>query len=108
MTQGLENRDELTPLLLNGWAMADGRDAITKTFEFKDFMAAFAWMTHIALWAEKANHHPEWNNVYNRVEVTLTTHDCSGLSHLDVQLAAQMDAVFGRGPKEKQDKSLWA
>ena len=76
---------------LTGWAAADGRDAIVKTFRFKDFNAAFGWMTHIALAAEKLDHHPEWFNVYNRVEVTLATHDADGVTELDVKLARVMD-----------------
>ena len=72
---------------LTGWAAAEGRDAITRTFQFKDFNAAFGFMTRAALAAEKLDHHPEWFNVYNRVEVTLTTHDAGGLSQRDVELA---------------------
>ncbi|MFC7702845.1 4a-hydroxytetrahydrobiopterin dehydratase [Plastorhodobacter daqingensis] len=74
-----------------GWATTEGRDAITKTFRFATFRAAFAWMTEIALWAERLNHHPEWRNVYNRVDVTLTTHDAGGLTDLDAELARRMD-----------------
>jgi len=77
---------------LDGWAEADGRDAITRTFRFRDFGAAFAFMTRAALMAEKMNHHPEWFNVYNRVEVTLTTHDAGGVTEKDITLAAAMDA----------------
>lgn len=79
---------------LTGWSTADGdRDAITKTFRFKDFSAAFGWMSRMALAAEKLDHHPEWFNVYNRVEVVLTTHDAGGVTELDVTLAALMDAA---------------
>ncbi|MCL4164671.1 UNVERIFIED_CONTAM: hypothetical protein GTU68_061481 [Idotea baltica] len=73
--------------------MVEGRDAITKTFVFADFVDAFGWMTCAALWAEKWNHHPEWSNVYNRVTVTLTTHDVGGISTLDVKLARKMDGI---------------
>ena len=66
-------------------------DAITKTFKFKSFIRAFGWMSQIAIWAEKLNHHPEWFNVYNKVEVTLTTHDVDGLSELDFSLAEKME-----------------
>jgi len=83
----------LKPLFATGWTMVEGRDAIVKTFEFKDFSSAFAWMTHAALWAEKWNHHPEWFNVYGRVTVTLTTHDAGGLSALDAKLARKLDSL---------------
>ena len=82
---------------LTGWAAAPGRDAITKTFTFEDFNAAFGWMTRVALAAEKLDHHPEWFNVYSRVEVTLSTHDADGVTELDVTLARMMDAAAG-GP----------
>ena len=75
------------------WAPVEGRDAITRSFRFKDFPTAFAWMTRIAITAEKMNHHPEWFNVYNRVEVVLTTHDVGGLSDLDLKLAQVMDSA---------------
>ena len=87
-------RDQaLAPLVANGWSVAEGRDAIQKTFTFKNFVEAFGWMTQAALWAEKWNHHPEWSNVYKTVEVTLTTHDADGLSELDIKLATKMDAL---------------
>jgi len=73
------------------WAAAEGRDAITRTFTFKDFNAAFGFMTRIALAAEKLDHHPEWFNVYNKVEVLLATHDAEGVTALDVTLARIMD-----------------
>jgi 4a-hydroxytetrahydrobiopterin dehydratase len=91
----IERQTDLPPLFERGWAMAEGRDAITKTFEFADFTAAFAWMTRAALWAEKWNHHPEWRNVYRTVSVTLTTHDAGGLSALDVKLARKLDTLAG-------------
>src|SRR5438128_2500748 len=75
-------------------AKAEGpRDAIVRTFRFSDFTAAFGWMTRMALMAEKLDHHPEWLNVYNRVEVTLTTHDADGVTELDVRLAKMMDSA---------------
>ena len=80
---------------LPGWSAAEGRDAITKTFKFADFNAAFGWMTRVALAAEKLDHHPEWFNVYSRVEVLLATHDADGVTELDVQLAKMMDAAAG-------------
>lgn len=78
---------------LEGWRKAEGRDAIQKTFMFDDFVAAFGFMTRIALLAEKADHHPEWFNVYNRLEITLTTHDADGLSMRDVELAKAIEAA---------------
>ena len=79
---------------LSGWSALPGdRDAIAKTFRFKDFNAAFGFMTRVALKADQLDHHPEWFNVYNRVEVTLATHDADGVTELDVKLAAFMDDV---------------
>ena len=78
---------------LDGWRDVEGRDAIAKSFRFADFNAAFAFMTRAALMAEKMDHHPEWFNVYNRVEITLATHDAGGVTELDVKLAAFMDGV---------------
>ena len=78
---------------LNGWEHDAGRDAISKSFKFDDFVAAFGFMARVALHAEKADHHPEWSNVYNKVEITLTTHDCDGLSEKDVALAKEIDAL---------------
>ena len=75
--------------------MLEGRDAIKKQFVFQNFVDAFSWMTMVALFAEKLDHHPEWFNVYNRVEVTLTTHDCNGLSQKDVDMASFMDDKSG-------------
>lgn len=80
---------------LTGWTPAEGKDAIEKTFRFADFNAAFGFMTRVAIEADKRDHHPEWFNVYNRVEVTLTTHDCDGVSDRDVQLAKFMDGIAG-------------
>ena len=82
---------------LPGWSAADGRDAIAKTFKFKDFNAAFGFMTRAALAAEKLDHHPEWFNVYNRVEVLLATHDADGVTELDVTLAKIMDEAAAQG-----------
>ena len=78
---------------LDGWTVVDGREAIQKTFRFESFNQAFAFMTRVAMEAERCHHHPEWFNVYSRVEVTLSTHDAGGLTALDVQLAAFMDGV---------------
>ena len=87
--------DDRDALLSNGWEMVEGRDAITKTFVFANFVEAFGFMTQCAIWAEKLNHHPEWFNVYKTVTVTLTTHDTGGLSELDAKLGAKMDALAG-------------
>ena len=76
---------------LPGWKTVAGRDAIARTFRFPDFNAAFAFMTRVALTAEKMNHHPEWFNVYNRVDITLSTHDVGGLTCRDVDLARFID-----------------
>lgn len=73
----------------NQWQIID--EKLCKTFKFKSFIRAFGWMSQIAIWAEKLNHHPEWFNVYNKVEVNLTTHDAGGISELDFKLAAKME-----------------
>lgn len=78
---------------LSDWAQTEGRDAITKTFTFKNFNEAWGFMGRCALVAEKLDHHPEWFNVYNRVEVTLSTHDAGGLTELDIALAQFMDSA---------------
>jgi 4a-hydroxytetrahydrobiopterin dehydratase len=80
---------------LDEWDFDEARDAITRTFTFADFSEAFGFMTRVALLAEKADHHPEWSNVWNRVDVLLTTHDAGGLSHRDVALAEAIDALLG-------------
>lgn len=92
MHQKLEARERADALRsLPDWQVEAGRDAITRAFRFADFPAAFAFMTRCALAAEKMDHHPEWSNVYNRVTVTLTTHDAGGLTAADVKLAHIMD-----------------
>jgi 4a-hydroxytetrahydrobiopterin dehydratase len=80
---------------LTGWKPAEGRDAITKRFEFADFNAAFGFMTRAALVAEKMDHHPEWSNVYKTVEVTLSSHDAGGLTARDITLAEAMNKIAG-------------
>ena len=77
---------------LNGWSEVKGRDAISRKFTFKDFNEAFGFMARAALIAEKLDHHPEWFNVYNKVEVTLSTHDAGGVTQKDIDLATAMDA----------------
>lgn len=78
---------------LPAWALSREGKAIERTFTFADFVEAFGFMTRVAILAEKADHHPEWFNVYNRVEITLTTHDAGGLSTRDVEMAKAIDAL---------------
>jgi 4a-hydroxytetrahydrobiopterin dehydratase len=85
-------RRELATILPE-WRMVDGRDAMQRTFLFKDFSQAWGFMARVALLAEQQDHHPEWFNVWNRVEITLATHDAGGLSARDVALARAIDAV---------------
>ena len=93
------SKTEVTQKLkrLSGWKMVKGRNAITKTFKFKDFIQAFGWMTAMAIYAEKKDHHPEWFNVYNTVEVVLSTHDIGGVSNLDIELAKKMNSTSKSG-----------
>ncbi len=79
---------------LPGWHPVAGRDAIARSFKFADFSAAWAFMSRVALLAEAQDHHPEWSNVYNKVEITLATHDAGGLSARDVRLARAIDALL--------------
>jgi 4a-hydroxytetrahydrobiopterin dehydratase len=79
---------------LPGWTHDPARDAITRRFTFKNFRAAFGFMTEVAIAAEKLDHHPEWSNVYARVDILLTTHDAGGLSALDIALAEVIEAIF--------------
>ena len=81
---------------LPGWTLTDDGLAITRRFKFADFREAFAFMTQVALAAERADHHPEWSNVYNRVDIRLTTHDAGGLTERDFALAAVADAAAGK------------
>jgi 4a-hydroxytetrahydrobiopterin dehydratase len=80
---------------LPDWQLVEGRDAITRTVKFADFSAAFGFMTRVALAAEKLDHHPEWTNVWNRVDITLSTHDAGGLTDRDIKLAKTIDALIG-------------
>ena len=77
---------------LKGWQLHNGK--LAKTYQFKDFVAAFGFMTRVALLAENLQHHPEWSNVYNRVTIELVTHDVAGISNLDVELARRIDRVY--------------
>ena len=88
-----ERNAALQVLQMSGWTHDADRDALKKSFKFKDFITAWAWMTAVAIVAEKMNHHPEWSNVYSKVEVMLTTHDADGLTQLDLDLARKMDAI---------------
>lgn len=94
--EGKERENSIQKLTSHGWQLVEGRDAIFKKYQFQDFVTAFGFMSSAALVAERLNHHPEWFNVYNRVEVTLSTHDCNGLSALDVELAHHMDDLAKR------------
>lgn len=86
-------REALLPQL-PGWTLDAERDGLRRSFQFKDFNAAFGFMTRVALIAEKADHHPEWSNVWNRVEILLTTHDAGGLSRRDIDMARVIDALL--------------
>ena len=96
-------RQRLTPerraealVELSGWTIVSDRDAITRTYNFADFNEAWGFMSRVALIAEKADHHPEWTNVWNRVAVTLSTHDAGGLTERDIELARAMDKLAAR------------
>jgi 4a-hydroxytetrahydrobiopterin dehydratase len=89
---GLERELALGDLQSQGWQLVSNRDAIQKTFLFQDFNEAWSFMSRTALVAESMNHHPEWFNVYNKVDVTLSTHDCGGLSFNDIALAQRMES----------------
>jgi len=96
MAERLSPEDRRAALTaLEDWHDAPDRDAIVKSFKFKNFNQAFGFMSRVAMEAERINHHPEWFNVYSRVDVTLTTHDCGGLSDRDVALARFMDQAAG-------------
>jgi 4a-hydroxytetrahydrobiopterin dehydratase len=96
MTRKLEKEARRQALSsLKGWQEAEGRDAIKKRFTFADFTEAFAFMTRVALAAERMDHHPEWFNVYKTVDVTLSTHDAGGVTEKDIALARIMDKAAG-------------
>lgn len=95
MAQRLENSQIQQALgELTNWQLVEGRSAICRQFKFKNFNEAFGFMTRAALVAEKINHHPEWSNVYNSVDVTLSTHDAGGITELDIKLAKAMDSFL--------------
>jgi len=81
-------------LIKNGWKKSTDGNAITKTFIFTNFIEALGWMVKVGVWAEKLNHHPEWDNVYKTVNVLLTTHDIGTITNLDVTLAQKMDTIY--------------
>ena len=91
----VERNAAIPPLGETGWGAVKDRDALRKIWKFRNFSEAWGFMSRAALAAEKLNHHPEWSNVYNVVDVTLTTHDCDGLSGLDIDLAGKMDTLAG-------------
>jgi 4a-hydroxytetrahydrobiopterin dehydratase len=96
MTERLDSSARNVALTeLPDWTFDEAAGAISRQFKFKDFSAAFAFMTRVALAAEKADHHPEWSNVYNNVSVTLTTHSAGGLTEKDVAMAKAIDTIFG-------------
>jgi len=100
-----ERAARLPALGETGWGAVEGRDAIRKIMKFRNFSEAWAFMNRVALLAEKLNHHPEWQNTYNVVDVTLSTHDCHGLSVLDMDMAAKIDSFAG-GATVQTDHSL--
>lgn len=96
MAQTLDPRERQAARAdLPHWQMVDGRDAISRSFKFADFSAAFGFMSRVALAAEKLDHHPEWQNVWNRVEITLSSHDAGGLTARDIKLAKIIDKLAG-------------
>ncbi|KAH7703966.1 Pterin-4-alpha-carbinolamine dehydratase 2 [Aphelenchoides avenae] len=88
-----QRKEQLDPLLASGWQLQTNRDAIQKVFQFKNFNEAFGFMSRVALQAEKMDHHPEWFNVYGKVDITLSSHDVNGLSQRDIKLAKFIDSV---------------
>lgn len=99
MSEDQIDRAALDALLAAGWTLEEGGKALTRKFEFRNFVDAFGWMTRVALLAEKMNHHPEWTNVYKTVSVRLTTHDSGGLTERDLRLARRMTGLAGRAGK---------
>ncbi|GGH42688.1 4a-hydroxytetrahydrobiopterin dehydratase [Frigidibacter albus] len=100
-----ERQDHLPALGQTGWGAIPERDAIRKIWKFRSFSEAWGFMSRAALAAEKANHHPEWSNIYNVVDVTLTTHSADGLSMLDIDLARKMDKLAGSEAEVQRDHS---
>ena len=100
-----DRRRDLPALGEAGWGAVPERDAIRKIWKFRSFSEAWGFMSRAALAAEKLNHHPEWSNVYNVVDVTLTTHSCDGLSALDLELARRLDRLAGAAVEVQRDHS---
>ncbi|KAL7673232.1 hypothetical protein ACOME3_008100 [Neoechinorhynchus agilis] len=98
--QGSERDDLLRPLVSKGWRIKAERDSLYREFSFKDFNAAFGFMTRVALYAERIRHHPEFRNVYNQVSIELTTHDEGGITKKDVKLADYIESVLRSSPTE--------
>ena len=92
--EGAARDSALGELAAAGWGLEDGREAVAKVFRFKDSSAAFGWMTRVALLAEAMDHHPEWSNVYQRVEIHLTSHDAGGISERDFTLAERINGLL--------------
>ncbi|SCM69354.1 4a-hydroxytetrahydrobiopterin dehydratase [Donghicola eburneus] len=90
LLEGTDRTEALEELSEAGWTVEESGNAMTRQFKFKTFPEALGWMVHMGVIAEKMNHHPEWSNVYNRVDVRLTTHDAGGLTSLDLELARKM------------------
>ena len=90
LLEGTDRTEALKELSEAGWTVEESGNAMTRQFKFKTFPEALGWMVHMGVIAEKMNHHPEWSNVYNRVDVRLTTHDAGGLTSLDLELARKM------------------
>ncbi len=95
-----ERNEGLPPLGDTGWRGVESKDALRKILSFRDFSEAWGFMSRVALLAEKMNHHPEWKNTYNMVDITLTTHDCNGLSDLDLRMARKIDLYAGAATVE--------
>lgn len=95
-----EKEDSLNSVAKSNWNKSNDRDAIKKEFAFKNFVQAFSFMTAVALEAEKIDHHPEWSNVYNNVDITLTSHFCNGVSQLDIKLAKIIDDIYVKTAKD--------
>lgn len=97
---GEEKEEAIKALVRSNWRKSTEKDAVEKSFKFRNFVQAFSFMTSVALEAEKIDHHPEWSNVYNKVDITLTSHFCKGVSLLDVKLAQTIDNIYVSSAKD--------